>query len=156
VRILGIDPGFGILGWAVIEDNCLIVDYGTVETPREMPIDERLFVIHTGISDVIRRYHPDHAVIEKLFFSRNITTAIDVSRASGVVLLAFREHALPFQEVTPMQVKQGVTGYGKADKKQIQEMVKKIFKLKEIPQPDDAADAIAVALCYSRELNICT
>jgi crossover junction endodeoxyribonuclease RuvC len=150
VKILGIDPGFGILGWAVIEDTMKVVDYGTVETSPDLPIDERLFIIHSEVSGIIERYRPDCAVIEKLFFSRNTTTAFDVSRATGVVLLAFRQHALPYQEVTPMQVKQGLTGYGKADKKQIQEMVKRVFNLKEIPRPDDAADACAIALCYSK------
>jgi crossover junction endodeoxyribonuclease RuvC len=150
VKILGIDPGFGILGWAVIEDTVKVVDYGTVETSPDLPIDERLFIVHSEVSGIIERYRPDCAVIEKLFFSRNTSTAFDVSRATGVVLLAFRQHALPYQEVTPMQVKQGLTGYGKADKKQIQEMVKRVFNLKEIPRPDDAADACAIALCYSK------
>jgi crossover junction endodeoxyribonuclease RuvC len=149
VRILGIDPGFGILGWAVIEHTMKIVDYGSIETNSDLQIDERLFIIHSELSDIIKRYRPDKAVIERLFFSKNITTAMDVSRATGVVLLAFRQHALPFEEVTPLQVKQCITGYGKADKKQIQEMVKKIFKLKEIPRPDDVADALAVASCFT-------
>jgi crossover junction endodeoxyribonuclease RuvC len=150
VRVIGIDPGFGILGWAVIESNLKVIDYGTVETSPDMPIDERLFAIHSDISSILKRYRPECAVIEKLFFSKNITTAIDVSRATGVILLAFRQHALPYQEVTPMQVKQGVTGYGKADKKQMQVMVQRLFNLKEIPKPDDAADALAIALCYSK------
>jgi crossover junction endodeoxyribonuclease RuvC len=150
VRIIGIDPGFGILGWAVIESNLKVIDYGTVETSPDMPIDERLFAIHSDISSILERYRPECAVIEKLFFSKNITTAIDVSRATGVILLAFRQHALPYQEVTPMQVKQGITGYGKADKKQMQVMVQRLFNLKEIPKPDDAADALAIALCYSK------
>ena len=150
MRIIGIDPGFGILGWAVIEDDLKIIDFGAIETPRMMPIDERLFIIHTDLSSIIKRYHPDTAVIEKLFFSRNTTTAFDVARATGVILLTFREFALPYQEVTPMQVKQGVTGYGKAEKKQVQEMVQRLFRLKELPQPDDAADALAIALCYSK------
>lgn len=153
MRILGIDPGFGILGWAVIDEAVTIIDYGAVETPGTMPIDERLFAIHADISAIIQRYKPDCAVIERLFFSKNITTAIDVARATGVVLLAFREHALPYQEVTPVQVKQGITGYGKADKKQVQKMVQKIFKLDEIPTPDDAADAIAVALCFKKNIK---
>jgi crossover junction endodeoxyribonuclease RuvC len=150
MKVLGIDPGFGILGWAVIHDTMKIVDYGTIETSSDLPIDERLFIIHNELSDIIKRYRPDTAVIEKLFFSRNTTTAFDVCRAIGVVLLAFRQNALPYQEVTPMQVKQSITGYGMADKKQMQEMVKRIFNLKEIPKPDDAADAIAVATCYSK------
>lgn len=153
MKILGIDPGFGILGWAVIHDTMKIVDYGAIETSPDLPIDERLFIIHNELSDIIKRYRPDCAVIEKLFFSRNTTTAFDVCRAIGVVLLAFRQSALPYQEVTPMQVKQGITGYGKADKKQIQEMVKRLYGLKEIPKPDDAADAIAIATCYSKVLS---
>ena len=95
MRILGIDPGYGILGWAVIEHTMKIVDYGSIETVPGQPIDERLFVIHSEISDIIKRYRPDRAVMERLFFSKNITTAMDVSRACGVVLLAFRQHALP-------------------------------------------------------------
>jgi crossover junction endodeoxyribonuclease RuvC len=126
-----------------------VVDYGSIETSPKQAIDERLFVIHTEISDIINRYRPDRAIIERLFFTKNITTAMDVSRACGVVLLSFRQHALPFEEVTPMQVKQSVTGYGKADKKQVQEMVKRIYGLHEIPRPDDAADALAVASCFS-------
>ena len=154
MRILGIDPGYGILGWAVIEHTMKIVDYGSIETTPNSPIDERLFIIHSDISDVIKRYHPDKAVIERLFFSKNITTAMDVSRAIGVVLLAFRQHALPYEEVTPMQVKQGLTGSGKADKKQIQIMVKRIYGLEEIPKPDDAADALAIASCFTSRLPI--
>jgi crossover junction endodeoxyribonuclease RuvC len=150
MKILGIDPGFGILGWAVIHDSMKVVDYGAIETSSDLPIDERLFIIHNELTDIIKRYRPDLAVMEKLFFARNTTTAFDVSRATGVVLLAFRQNALPYQEVTPMQVKQGITGYGKADKKQIQEMVKRLFNLKEIPKPDDAADAIAIATCYTK------
>ena len=149
MRILGIDPGYGILGWAVIEHTMKVVDYGSIETSPKQSIDERLFVIHSEISDIIKRYRPDRAIMERLFFTKNITTAMDVSRACGVVLLSFRQHALPFEEVTPMQVKQSVTGYGKADKKQVQEMVKRIYGLKEIPRPDDAADALAVASCFS-------
>jgi crossover junction endodeoxyribonuclease RuvC len=150
MKILGIDPGFGILGWAVIHDSMKVVDYGAIETSSDLPIDERLFIIYNELTDIIKRYRPDLAVMEKLFFARNTTTAFDVSRATGVVLLAFRQNALPYQEVTPMQVKQGITGYGKADKKQIQEMVKRLFNLKEIPKPDDAADAIAIATCYTK------
>jgi crossover junction endodeoxyribonuclease RuvC len=149
LRIIGIDPGFGILGWAVIDDSIKLIDYGTIETPKGMQIDERLFIIHTELKSVIERYKPDKAGIEKLFFARNTTTALDVSKAVGVVLLAFRQYALPYREFSPLQVKQAVTGYGKADKKQVQFMIMKLFKLKELPQPDDAADALAVAFCGS-------
>lgn len=149
MRILGIDPGFGILGWSVIEDNFKIVDYGSIETPKDMPIDERLFAIYTDICAIIKRHKPDIAAIEKLFFSKNTTTALQVSQAIGVVLLAFRQHALVYNEYPPVTVKKAITGHGKADKKQMQFMIQKIYNLKEIPKPDDAADAIAIATCHA-------
>lgn len=149
MRILGIDPGYGILGWGVIEDNMKVVDYGAIETPSTMPIDERLFVIHNELSAIIEEYKPDSAGIERLFFSKNTTTAIKVANAIGVILLTFHQHVLLYQEYTPLQVKQALTGYGRADKKQMQYMIKSIFSLREAPKPDDAADALAVAACHS-------
>jgi crossover junction endodeoxyribonuclease RuvC len=149
VRTIGIDPGFGILGWAVIDDSVKLVDYGSIETPKGMPIDERLFIIHSELKSVIERYKPEQAGIEKLFFAKNTTTALDVSKAVGVILLAFRQYALPYREFSPLQVKQAITGYGRADKKQLQFVIMKLFRLKELPQPDDAADALAVAFCGS-------
>ena len=147
LKTLGIDPGFGILGWAVIEDTVRVIDYGCIETETGMPIDERLFIIHTGITELVRKYRPDRAAIERLFFARNTTTAMDVSKAVGVVLLAFRQHALSYREFTPTQVKQCLTGYARADKAQMQFMITRLFSLPEPPRPDDAADALAIALC---------
>lgn len=149
MRVLGIDPGFAIIGWAVIDDTARVVDYGAIETESSFSIAERLFIVYTEISSIIKRYKPDFASIERLFFARNTTTALDVSKAVGVILLAFQQHALCYSEYSPLQVKQAVTGHGKADKKQMQFMIQKIFSLKEIPKPDDAADAVAVALCGS-------
>lgn len=149
MKILGIDPGFGILGWSVIHDNMKVVDYGAIETPAGTPIDERLFVIYTELSDIIKRLKPDSAAVEKLFFSRNTTTAMDVSKAMGVVYLILRQNALVYSEYAPVKVKKALTGYGRADKKQMQLMVQRLFNLKEVPKPDDAADAIAVAACHA-------
>jgi crossover junction endodeoxyribonuclease RuvC len=149
MRILGIDPGFGILGWSIIEDNLKIVDFGSIETPKNMLIDERLFVIYTEICSIIKTHKPDMAAIEKLFFSKNTTTALQVSQAIGVILLALRQHALVYSEYPPVTVKKAITGHGKADKKQLQFMIQKIYNLSEIPQPDDAADAIAIATCHA-------
>ena len=149
MKVLGIDPGFAIIGWAVIEDTARVIDYGAIETDSSLSISERLFIIYTEVSAIIKRYRPDSAAIEKLFFARNTTTALDVSKAIGVILLAFQQNALCYSEYAPAQVKQAVTGSGRADKKQMQCMIQKIFSLKETPQPDDAADAVAVALCGS-------
>ncbi len=151
MRIIGIDPGYAICGWSVVEKGFKLCDYGAIETPAGMPIDERLFVIYTEINDIIARHRPDAAAIERLFFAKNTTTALDVSKAVGVILLAWRIHALPYREYTPVQVKQALTGFGRADKAQMQFMVQKLYRLKELPSPDDAADALAVASCYLLE-----
>ncbi len=149
MKIIGIDPGYGILGWAVIEDSIKLHDYGTIETPAGMPIDERLFIIHAELNSIIEKFQPDSAAIEKLFFSKNTNTAMDVMKAIGVVYLIFRSHALSFAEYTPIQIKQALTGYGRADKKQMQFVIQKIFNLSECPKPDDAADAVAIAACHA-------
>ncbi|MDA3899853.1 MAG: crossover junction endodeoxyribonuclease RuvC [Spirochaetes bacterium] len=149
MRILGIDPGYGILGWGVIDKGLKIVDYGAIETPSSMPIDERMFVIYTELSSIITEYKPDTVSIERQFFSKNTTTALNVAHAVGVVLLVLHQHVVLYTEYTPLQIKQALTGYGRADKKQMQVMIKNIFSLKEIPQPDDAADALAIAACHS-------
>lgn len=151
MKIIGIDPGFGILGWSVINDDLSMIDYGTIETPKGMPIDERLFIIHTELNNLLEKYKPDFAAIEKLFFAKNTTTVMDVSKALGVIVLAFRQHGIVYKEYTPIQVKKAITGYGRAEKQQMQEMIKRIFNLKEIPKPDDAADAIAIAACGAME-----
>ena len=155
MRILGIDPGTGILGFGVIEINdarrgsFTMVDAGVVTTPAHTPHDERLEDIFKSLTEIIEATKPDACSIEKLFFSRNITTAMTVAEARGVAILAARLHGIPIFEYTPPQIKQTLTGYGKADKKQVQEMVRVQLGLKEVPKPDDCADALAAAITYA-------
>lgn len=152
MRILGIDPGTGILGFGVIDvvaNKMTMVEAGVIRTPAHTPQDERLEEIYDGIQEIIASTKPDAFSIEKLFFSRNITTAMTVSEARGVALLAARKAALPIAEYNPMQIKQSLTGYGKADKKQVQEMVRIQLGLKEVPKPDDCADALAAAITHA-------
>jgi crossover junction endodeoxyribonuclease ruvC len=151
LRILGVDPGTGILGFGVIEINgtsTRVITAGVIKTPAHTPLEDRLLEIYEGITKIIEETTPEVLSIEKLYFSRNITTGIGVSHARGVVMLAARQAELFLAEYTPMQIKQTLTGYGKANKKQVQEMVREHLKLKEIPRPDDAADALAAAITY--------
>ncbi len=151
MRIIGIDPGTGILGFGVIEvlnGKMKLVDAGVVTTPAHTPLDERLEDIFDSLTEIIKSTRPDVMSIEKLFFAQNVTTAMSVSHARGVAILAGRKGGLPIHEYTPLQIKQTVTGYGKADKKQIQEMVRVQLGLKEVPKPDDCADALAAAITY--------
>lgn len=153
MRILGIDPGTGILGFGVIEVNgrkTTLIDAGVVTTPAHTPLDERLVDIYESLQEIIKETKPDEMSIEKLFFAQNVTTAISVSHARGVAMLAAKQAGLTIYEYTPLQIKQGLTGYGRANKKQIQEMVKIILNLKETPKPDDCADAIAAALLHAQ------
>jgi crossover junction endodeoxyribonuclease RuvC len=153
MRILGIDPGTGILGFGVIEvirGKATLVDAGVVRTPPHTPLDERLVDIYESLQEVIRETKPDEMSIEKLFFAQNVTTAMSVSHARGVAMLAGKQGGLTIYEYTPLQIKQGLTGYGKATKKQVQEMVRIILNLKEVPKPDDCADAIAAALLHAQ------
>lgn len=152
MRIIGIDPGTGILGFGVIEvsaNDVQLVDAGVIRTPVKEDDAVRLETIYHELTDIIAQTKPSMMSVEKLFFSRNVTTAMTVSQARGVVLLCARLASLEIFEYTPMQIKQAVTGYGKADKKQVQEMVRILLKLKEIPRPDDAADALAAALTHA-------
>jgi crossover junction endodeoxyribonuclease RuvC len=149
LKILGIDPGYGIVGWSVIGDDFTAIEFGTITTSGSLSVDERLVLIHREINEIISRHRPESAAMERLFFQRNTTTAIDVAKAIGVITLTLSLQQIPISHYTPTQVKQALTGYGKADKKQVQEMVMKLFKLSEIPQPDDAADALAIAACHS-------
>jgi len=155
MRILGIDPGTGILGFGVIEideskrGTFTMVDAGVVRTAPHTPQDERLEDIFKSLVEIIEANKPDACSIEKLFFSRNITTAMTVAEARGVAILAARLHGIPVFEYTPPQIKQTLTGYGKADKKQVQEMVRVQLGLKEVPKPDDCADALAAAITYA-------
>ena len=152
MRIIGIDPGTGILGFGVIDvikGKMTLVDAGVVTTPAHTPLDVRLEDIFDSLSEVIGETRPDVMSIEKLFFSQNITTGISVSHARGVAMLAGRKGGMPIAEYTPLQIKQTMTGYGRASKNQIQEMVRVQLGLNEIPKPDDCADALAAAITHS-------
>lgn len=157
MRILGIDPGTGILGFGVIDSdkgNLRLVDAGVIRTPVKEDDAVRLQTIYEEISDIIADTKPTVMAVEKLFFAQNVTTAMTVAQARGVVLLAGRQANLEIHEYTPLQIKQALTGYGRAEKKQIQEMVKVILKLKVVPKPDDAADALAAAITHSMTMRL--
>jgi len=152
MRILGIDPGTGILGFGIIEaggPKPVLVDAGVIRTPVHEDDAVRLQTIYEELTDIIIQTKPAIMSVEKLFFARNVTTAMTVAQARGVVLLCGQQAGLALFEYTPMQIKQAITGYGKADKKQMQEMVRILLGLKEIPRPDDAADALAAALTHA-------
>lgn len=151
MKILGIDPGIAITGWAMIEEgdgnSFKLLDYGVIKTEKDRTTPERLLEIAGDLRKIISDYKPDIAGIESLLFCKNLKTAVVVGEARGVILLMLQEKDIPLYEFTPLQVKSSISGYGKADKKQVQESVKLMCNLKEIPQPDDAADAIAIAIC---------
>lgn len=152
MKILGIDPGTATTGFGLIDKTgpkLTKIDCGVISTLKTTPMPERLQIIFSDISELIKHHKPDYIAVEKLFFTNNITTAMTVSQARGVVLLVAAQNNVEIAEYTPLQVKMSVTGYGQAEKKQIQEMVKKILKLQTIPKPDDAADALAIAICHS-------
>ncbi len=152
MRILGIDPGTGICGFGVIEmrkNKPIMIDNGVISTPPHTPLPERLEDIFDSLNEIIEIDKPDVVSIEKLFFTKNITTGISVAEARGVVILVCKQHKLPIFEYTPNEIKKTMTGYGSADKKQMQEMVKLHLNLKDIPKPDDAADALAAAITHS-------
>ncbi len=152
MRILGIDPGTGILGFGVVDvkgTKLSLVDAGVITTPAHTPHDERLEDIFNSLTEIIEATKPDAYSVEKLFFTKNVTTAMSVAEARGVALLVARQHGVPIFEYTPPQIKQTITGYGKADKKQVQEMVRLQLGLKEVPKPDDCADAIAAAITHA-------
>jgi len=157
MRVLGIDPGTAITGYAVVDEergNLRLVDIGVINTPAKTPLPTRLQQIYRGLQDVIAAQQPEAVAVEQLFFSRNVRTAMSVGHARGVILLALAEAQLPIAEYTPMQIKQALTGYGNAGKRQIQEMVRMLLNLREIPRPDDAADAAAVAICYLHRIKL--
>lgn len=151
--ILGIDPGTAICGYGVVEKenyNFKLLDYGAVNTPAGMALEDRLVRIYDGITALIKKYHPEEMAVEELFFNNNAKTALSVGHARGVVLLAGAHQHIPVYEYTPLQVKQNVVGYGRADKGQVQYMVKTVLNMREIPKPDDAADALAIAICHGQ------
>ena len=151
MRTLGIDPGTGRMGWAILDREKgkeSLMAYGCFETRKHNPLPETLGLIYEEIERLVKKYKPDEAAVEDLFFATNAKTAMAVGQARGAVLVALTNNKIPVYSYTPLQIKSGVTGYGQADKQQVQKMVKVILKLKEVPKPDDAADAVAVALTH--------
>ena len=153
MRILGIDPGIAIVGFGLIESNrgsVRMLQYGAVTTEAGLPLATRLVQIENDMAALIAQLKPDEIAVEELFFSKNITTGIAVAHGRGVILCTAERLGVPIFEYTPMQVKQAVAGYGLADKKQVLDMTKRLLKLKAVPKPDDAADALAIAICHAR------
>ena len=151
MRVLGIDPGTAITGYGVVgevQGELQPLAFGVIKTPADQPLPRRLQLIYRAISDLAEEWKPTAAAVEELFFSRNVRTAMSVGQARGVVLLALADAGLDVAEYTPLAIKQAVTGYGNADKAQMQEMVRLLLRLEKVPRPDDAADALAVAICH--------
>ena len=150
--ILGIDPGLAIVGWGVIEYNASkfkVLGYGSIETPAKTATEDRLLLIYKGLRQIIEKYKPDQMAVEELFFNTNITTGIRVAEARGVILMCAHELGVRIFEYTPLQVKQAVVGYGRAEKKQVITMVTMLLGLEKPPKPDDTADALAIAVCHA-------
>ena len=153
MRILGIDPGVATIGFGVIDCDRArqqLVQYGVVTTPAGLPLSTRLWQISRDMEELLTTFKPDECAIEELFFSKNITTGISVAHGRGVILLEIEKAGVPVFEYTPMQVKQAVVGYGGAEKRQVMLMTQRLLKMKDIPRPDDAADALAIAICHGR------
>lgn len=153
MRILGIDPGVATIGFGLVEADRgrqQLLRYGVITTPPGIPLSSRLWQISEDMSSLLTQLRPDEASVEELFFSKNITTGIAVAHGRGVILLELERAGIPVYEYTPMQVKQAVVGYGKAEKRQVMDMTRRLLHLKAVPRPDDAADALALALCHAR------
>lgn len=151
--ILGIDPGYAIIGWGVIRyerGRYIPVDFGAVTTAAGLPFNRRLEQIYDELTALLARYSPDAVAVEKLYFQNNQKTAIDVAQARGVTMLAIQKSGTPVYEYTPLQVKSAVTGFGQAQKPQVMEMTKRLLRLKAVPKPDDTADALAIAICHAQ------
>ena len=151
--VLGIDPGVATIGFGVVRaerQKNTLVQYGVITTPPGIPLSSRLLQISDDMEELIRTFHPDEMAVEELFFTKNITTGIAVAHGRGVILLAAEKLGVPVFEYTPMQVKQAVVGYGKAEKRQVMDMTRRLLHLKAVPRPDDAADALGLALCHAR------
>lgn len=154
--ILGVDPGIATVGYGVVElvgNKYKVIDYGAILTPSDQLFPDRLKSVYNQLNDIIVRHRPDDLAIEELFFNKNVKTAIKVGHARGVEILAAVNHDIEVYEYTPLQVKQAVVGYGRAEKRQVQEMVKILLNLDKIPKPDDVADALAVAICHGSSLK---
>jgi crossover junction endodeoxyribonuclease RuvC len=155
--VIGIDPGTAITGYGLVKENpdgsIIAVDYGVLTTPAGMPMPQRLFELHRQLTETLSLHHPQSGAVEKLFFQRNVTTAISVGQARGVALLALAEAGVEVAEYSPLEVKQAIVGYGGAEKTQIQMMVRALLEMKEIPTPDDAADALAIAICHLHSVH---
>jgi crossover junction endodeoxyribonuclease RuvC len=153
--VLGIDPGIAIVGFGFVDKDghkLTPVQYGSIETKAGTPQETRLMQVYESAGALMDRYKPDEVAVEKLFFNRNVTTAFAVGQARGVIILAAAQRGIPVAEYTPLQVKQAVVGYGKAEKRQVQEMVRMFLKLSAVPKPDDVADALAVAICHAHSV----
>ena len=151
--VLGIDPGVATIGFGVVRaerQKNTLVQYGVITTPPGIPLSSRLLQISDDMEELIRTFHPDEMAVEELFFTKNITTGIAVAHGRGVILLSAERLGVPVFEYTPMQVKQAVVGYGLAEKRQVMDMTRRLLKLKAVPKPDDAADALAIAICHAR------
>ena len=153
MRILGIDPGVATIGFGLIEADrasVRLLRYGVITTPPGIPLSTRLYQISQDMSQLLAQFKPEEVAVEELFFSKNITTGIAVAHGRGVILLEVERAGVPVYEYTPMQVKQAVAGYGGADKRQVMLMTQRLLKMKSVPRPDDAADALAIAICHGR------
>ena len=151
--ILGIDPGYAIIGWGLIRferGRYIPVDFGAITTNAGVPFNRRLEQIYDQLNELLDNHHPEVVAVEKLYFQTNAKTAIDVAQARGVIMLALQKHGVPVYEYTPLQVKSAVTGFGQAQKPQVMEMTKRLLRLKAVPKPDDTADALAIAICHAQ------
>jgi len=157
--VLGIDPGTAITGYGVVSERdqqATAIAYGAITTASDLPLPDRLVAIHRELDQLIRQYRPDQAAIEQLFFNKNVRTALAVGHARGVVMLTLAQAGVPMVEYTPLEVKLAVSGNGRADKRQVQQMVTLLLNLDKIPKPDDAADALAIALCHLHSARLTT
>ncbi len=156
MRILGIDPGIAIVGYGVVDkegNSYKTIAYDAVTTRAHTPLPERLELVYNGVNEIIKQYKPDVMSIEELFFNNNAKTALTVGQARGVIILAAMQNNIPVYEYTPLQVKQALTGYGRASKTQIQQMMKSMLGLSTVPKPDDVADALAIAVCHGNSMR---
>nr|WP_314531864.1 crossover junction endodeoxyribonuclease RuvC [uncultured Fusobacterium sp.] len=156
MRVIGIDPGTAIVGFGIIDYeknkyNC--VDYGVILTDKDLNVEDRLEIVYDELTKILKKYSPEYIAVEDLFYFKNNKTVISVAQARGIILLAAKQNKIPINSYTPLQVKMGITGYGKAEKKQVQLMVQKFLNLKEIPKPDDAADALAICITHINSLT---